>query len=224
MPVTASKLRWFPLFAKVEDEALNEIASLMNVYSVPADNIIVMQGDPCEAVYFIVKGMVRLRRISLEGREFALRYLGPGKCFDLITVLDGGPHLATADAITDVRLYTLPCRDFRRIISQHREIMEALLELLAAEVRRLTEVAEEMALHSVRTRLARFLLAHADGSETPKRWTQEEIASQIGTVREMVGRILRDFASAGLIRREQGRIILVNRKGLEEEALGNRRR
>jgi len=76
-------------------------------------------------------------------------------------------------------------------------------------------------LYTVRTRLARFLLAHAESTPlSQRRWTQEEIAAQIGTVREMVGRTLRAFAMAGLIRRQRGRIILVDREGLECEATG----
>jgi CRP/FNR family cyclic AMP-dependent transcriptional regulator len=80
---------------------------------------------------------------------------------------------------------------------------------------------EDLALHTVRTRLARFLLARADGKQPPKRWTQEEVAAQIGTVRDVVGRALRTFVADGLIRRERGRIVVVDRESLELEATGS---
>ncbi|MCX7681175.1 MAG: helix-turn-helix domain-containing protein [Anaerolineae bacterium] len=75
----------------------------------------------------------------------------------------------------------------------------------------------------MRGRLARFLLEHVEeGKGKPeavsRRWTQEEIAAQIGTVREVVGRTLRAFARAGLLKVERHRIVLLDREGLEEEA------
>jgi CRP/FNR family transcriptional regulator len=70
----------------------------------------------------------------------------------------------------------------------------------------------------VRERLARFLLEHVEGGQVAQRWTQEEIAAHLGTVRDMVGRTLRAFADAGLLRIERQRIVLLNRPGLEVEA------
>jgi CRP/FNR family transcriptional regulator len=98
--------------------------------------------------------------------------------------------------------------------------MLAVLRYLSAEVRRLSDMVEELALHPVRTRLARFLLAQLGESSSTQRWTQQEIAAQVGTVREMVGRTLRAFAEEGLIRRQRGRLVVVDREGLEREASG----
>ena len=78
----------------------------------------------------------------------------------------------------------------------------------------------------MRGRLARFLLEHvstelggsAGGSESTRRWTQDEIAAHVGTVRDMVGRTLRAFVAAGLVRMDRQRIVLLDREGLEAEA------
>jgi CRP-like cAMP-binding protein len=100
----------------------------------------------------------------------------------------------------------------------HRQVALAVSAHLAAEVRRLSDMVEDLALHTVRTRLARFLLTSAEGTPMAQRqWTQEEIALQIGTVREMVGRTLRAFSAEGLIRRQRGQIVVVNREGLARE-------
>jgi len=81
----------------------------------------------------------------------------------------------------------------------------------------LTNPVEDLSLRTVRTRLARFLLAQAEDPQPSHRWTQEEIAVHIGAVREMVGRTLRAFAASGLIRRQRGRVVVVDREGLERE-------
>jgi len=229
MAVSVQTLSDLPLFSKLGNDALREIVPYIHERTCSSGEVILLEGEPCQAVYFVVQGVVRNYRLSPEGREHVLAYLGPGEPFNLVPALDGGPYLATVDAVTDTTLYTILCEHFRRIMRDHHEVALAVMERLAAEVRRLSDMVEDLALHTVRTRLARFLLAHAlaelgevaDGKQPPKRWTQEEVAAQIGTVRDVVGRVLRTFADDGLIRRERGRIVVVDRESLEREATGS---
>jgi CRP/FNR family cyclic AMP-dependent transcriptional regulator len=220
MAITVQNLRQLPFFARLDDDGLQEIASHVHERTFSPGQVVISEGEPCQAVYFVAQGLVRTSRLSAEGREQVLAYLGSGESFDLIPVLDGDPVLATVYAVTDTTLYTIPCERFLQIIRDHQEVALAALERLAAEVRRLSYMVEDLALHTVRARLAHFLLDHANGQRPPRRWTQEEIAAHIGTVREMVGRTLRAFANEGLIRRERGRIVAVDREGLEHETAG----
>jgi len=220
MVIDAQTLARLPLFAGLDDDALREIAPHIHARAFSPGQVIVLEGEPCRAVYFVARGVVRICRHSPQGREHVLAYRGPDEPFGLVPVLDGGPSPATVEAVTDTTLYTIPCERFRRIVGEHAEVARAVLERLAAEVRRLSDMVEGLALYTVRTRLARFLLAQAEGPQPSRRWTQEEIAARIGTVREMVGRTLRAFAAEGLIRRERGRVVVVDREGLEREATG----
>lgn len=226
MAVAVQTLSKLPFFSRLGNDALLEIASHIHEHTFSPGQVVILEGEPCQAVYFVVQGVVRTHRLSPEGREHVLAYLGPGEPFNLVPALDGGPNLATVDAVIDAMLYTIPCERFRRMMRDHHEVALAVLERLAAEVRRLSDAVEELALHTVRTRLARFLLAHAsaelevaDSTQPSKRWTQEEVAAQIGTVRDVVGRALRTFADDGLIRRERGRLVVIDRAGLEREAM-----
>jgi CRP/FNR family cyclic AMP-dependent transcriptional regulator len=227
MAVAVQTLSKLPLFSKLGDDALLEIAPYIQERTFSPGQVIVLEGEPCQAVYFVGQGVVRTGRLSPEGREQVLAYLGPGEPFNLVPALDGGPTLATVDAVTDTTLYTISCERLREIMRDHHGVTLAVMERLGAEVRRLSDMVEDLALHTVRTRLARFLLTHAsaelggvvDGTQPPKRWTQEELAAQIGTVRDVVGRALRTFADDGLIRRERGRLVVVDRVGLERAAM-----
>jgi CRP/FNR family cyclic AMP-dependent transcriptional regulator len=227
MAIAVQTLSKLSLFSRLGNEALLEIAPHIHERTFSPGQVIILEGEPCQAVYFVARGVVRTCRLSPEGREHVLAYLGPGEPFNLVPVLDGGPNLATVDALTDTMLYTIPCEHFRRVMRDHHEVALAIMEHLAAEVRRLSDMVEDLALHTVRTRLARFLLAYAsaelgevaDGTQPPRRWTQEEIAAHIGTVRDVVGRALRTFADEGLIRRERGRLVVTDRAGLEREAM-----
>ena len=227
MAIAIQILSKLPLFSKLGDDALLEIAPYIQERTFSPGQVIVLEGEPCQAVYFVAQGVVRTGRLSPEGREQVLAYLGPGEPFNLVPALDGGLTLATVDAVTDATLYTISCERLREIMRDHHGVALAVMERLGAEVRRLSDMVEDLALHTVRTRLARFLLAHAsaelggvvDGTQPPKRWTQEELAAQIGTVRDVVGRALRTFANDGLIRRERGRLVVVDRAGLERAAM-----
>ena len=227
MAIAIQILSKLPLFSRLDDDALLEIAPYIQERTFSPGQVIVLEGEPCQTVYFVAQGVVRTGRLSPEGREQVLAYLGPGEPFNLVPALDGGLTLATVDAVTDATLYTISCERLRGMMRDHQEVALAVMERLGAEVRRLSDMVEDLALHTVRTRLARFLLAHAsaelggvvDGTQPPKRWTQEELAAQIGTVRDVVGRALRTFADDGLIRRERGRLVVVDRAGLERAAM-----
>lgn len=227
MAVAVQTLSKLPLFSRLGDDALLEIASYIQERTFSPGQVIVLEGEPCQAVYFVAQGVVRTGRLSPEGREQVLAYLGPGEPFNLVPALDGGSTLATVDAVTDTTLYTISCERLREIMRDHHGVGLAVMERLGAEVRRLSDMVEDLALHTVRTRLARFLLAHAsaelgevaEDTQPSERWTQEEIAAQIGTVRDVVGRALRTFADDGLIRRERGRLVVVDRAKLERAAM-----
>jgi CRP/FNR family cyclic AMP-dependent transcriptional regulator len=227
MAIAIQILSKLPLFSRLGDDALLEIASYIQERTFSPGQVIVLEGEPCQAVYFVAQGVVRTGRLSPEGREQVLAYLGPGEPFNLVPALDSGSTLATVDAVTDTTLYTISCERLREIMRDHHGVALAVMERLGAEVRRLSDMVEDLALHTVRTRLARFLLTHAsaelsevaEGTQPSERWTQEEIAAQIGTVRDVVGRALRTFADDGLIRRERGRLVVVDRARLERAAM-----
>jgi CRP/FNR family transcriptional regulator len=220
MPVSSERLRQLGPFSELDDDTLRAVAPYVHERSFAPSQTIIWEGDPCTAVYFVAQGVVRARRTSLEGREHVLSYLGPGEVFNLVPMLDEGANLSTVDAVTEATVYVLPCQRGWQLLGDHPAMARAILKRLAADIRHLTDMVEDLALHTVSTRLARFLLTRAEETGPPRRWTQEEIATHIGTVREMVGRSLRDFAARGLLRRERGRIVVVDREGLEREAAG----
>ncbi len=216
---TLEDLRAVPLLTGLSEEALACLAraSIRRTYA--AGEIIIVEGDPCRVTYFIVKGRVRVFRTSPSGREQVLSQLGPGQAFNTVPpFLPHGRNHATVQAITPVVLYAVPAGELRRLVLKCPELALALLHDFAQRLDHLTDLAESLSLQTVRGRLARFLLEHAEAGQVTRRWTQEEIAAHLGTVRDVVGRALRAFADAGLIRLDRQRIVLLDREGLEKEA------
>jgi CRP/FNR family transcriptional regulator len=221
----------FALFAGLDAHTRRQIARDAHKRAYQAGQVIILAGEPTRAVYLVLDGEVRIERSSIEGREYVLHSLGPGQCFNLASALDGGFNLATVRASTRTVAYALPVDVFRRIVGEHPDLSLSLLHHMASRVRGLCDTVEDLALHTVRTRLARCLLSNTTGrfhrdvraarSQVPssRYMTQGEMAAHIGTVRDVVGRTLRVFSKEGLIRRERGRVVITDLPGLRREAL-----
>jgi CRP-like cAMP-binding protein len=216
----ASTLGEFSLFAQLDDRTLLEITSYLHEHTFEPGEVVALAGEPCQVVCLVVRGVIRTQRLSIEGREYVLGYVRKGEALGLVPALDGGTNVSTAEALTRTRTFLIPCERFRQIVYDHPSVAVVALGNLSARVRGLSDTVENLALHSVRARLARFLLSRREeGPQPSKHWTQEEIAIHIGTVRDVVGRTLRSFARQGLVRRERGRLVVADRTGLEREAM-----
>jgi CRP/FNR family transcriptional regulator len=221
MVSTVQALRRIPLFADLSDDVLAGVAGVVRARTYEPGGVIIFEGDPCLAAYFIAAGQVRVYRLSPEGREQVLARLGPGQAFNTVPPFQtAGVNHATVGALTPVTAYVVAADDLRRLVGQFPEVALVLLQDFADRLDHLTDLVEDLALRTVRGRLARFLLEHVNEREAVRRWTQDEIAAHLGTVRDMVGRTLRAFAAAGLVRMDRQRIVLLDRVGLETEAYG----
>jgi CRP/FNR family cyclic AMP-dependent transcriptional regulator len=214
-------LRRIPLLAGLPDDALARFAEVAHTRLYKPGETIIFEGDPCQAAYFIAEGQVRVYRLSPGGREQVLARLEPGQAFNTVPLFqsDGVNH-ATVEALTPVAVYEVSASDLWHLVGQCPDLALALLQDFADRLDHLTNLVEDLSLRTVRGRLARFLLEHADEGGVARRWTQDEIAAHLGTVRDMVGRTLRAFVDAGLVRMDRQRIVLLDREGLEAEAYG----
>jgi len=227
MESTIQTLRRISLLATLSDDALARVASVAIRHTYAPGETIIIEGDPCQAAYFIAEGQVRVYRLSPGGREQVLVRQGPGQAFNTVPPFQPhGLNHATVETITPVTLYAITCDDFCRLVKECAELALLILQDFAARLDHLTNLVEDLSLRTVRGRLARFLLERAstefsgtaEADTVTRRWTQEEIAAHLGTVRDMVGRTLRAFADGGLVRMDRQRILLLDREGLEAEA------
>lgn len=227
MESTAQALRRIPLLAALPDGALARVAGVAHARAYEPGETIIFGGDPCRVAYFIAEGEVRVYRLSPLGREQVLTRQGLGQAFNTVPPFhSGGVNHATVEALTPTTAYVVSADDLRRLVGECPELASALLQDFAERLDHLTNLVEGLSLRTVRGRLARFLLEHAstdlggaaDEGGVARRWTQDEIAAHLGTVRDMVGRTLRAFADVGLVRMDRRRIVLLDREGLEVEA------
>ncbi len=204
------------LFAGVSAQALAALEGVcvQRVFAVGA--VIINEGDPSPPVDLIFEGHVRVFRSGNDGREQSFHVLGPGEALNLVPAFDGvAVSASTVTALTDARLGRISGTTFRRVVSQNPELSLAVMHYMAERLRHVSGLAAELALASVPSRLASFLLSQfSEEADGEVRWTREQMAARIGSVREVVSRTLSEFKSAGLIDIDRDRIILLDTERL----------
>lgn len=209
------------LLREVSPAAIDALAEVAICLRYLEGATIFLEGDPAAGLFLIEQGIVKVSRLSLEGREYIMHLLERGDIFNVVAVLDSGPNPAHASARTDVVAWCIDRADVQRLARVYPDLAWAFIESLAGQTRLLVELVHDLSMRSVRGRLARLLLEQAGGSESDvvqRLLTQEEMAARLGTVREMVGRTLRSMANDGLVEFDRHRIVLLDLQRLSEEA------
>ena len=215
---TVERLSRWPFFRELSPDTFRALASLLRTEGHPAGEILLLDGQHYRSLYLVARGVTSHSQISTEGREHVLSYPGPGRFLNLLQTIDGGPQPGNIVSITDVDLYSLPGTAFRDLLAHRPDLGFAVARVLSSDNRRLSETARGLALDPVRKRLAAFLLEFAESTPPQQRWTQDMIAAHIGTVRDVVGRILRVMSQYGLINKDHGQLVSSDRERLRQEA------
>ena len=209
-----------PYFRDLPRPLIIEAASVATLHHYGAGEVIFLEFEPVSGLFLVASGSVKVSRYSKEGREHILKVFSRGDTFNDVAVLDGGPNPATATALTDADVWRITRPDLHAIATRHPELAWALIESIARHARYLVDLVQGLSMRNVKGRLAHLLLDQLDQvGETPTRMlTQDEMASRLGTVREVVGRALRSLATAGIIEINRHNIVILDRDRLAEEA------
>jgi CRP/FNR family transcriptional regulator len=189
-----------------------------------AGQIVFSEGEACTGLYVVASGHVRIFKSSPGGREQVLSIDGPGGSIAELPVFDGGNYPASVVAVEDATLLFVSKQDFQTLCLTHPQVALKVLRVVGARLRRLVGIIEELSFTTVRHRLASLLLRFAregkrtaEGVEVTLPVSNQELAAQIGTVRELVSRNLSRLQSEGLIKMDGRSVILCDIKALEEE-------
>lgn len=213
--VTAiAALKLLPYFKSLDEEQLMQLSHALVEHTLEKDQVVFLEGEPCLGLYLVRDGNVKIYKLSSAGREQILSHVRRGGSFNEVAVFDGGPNPANAVATEPTTVWVLSRQAMLEAIEHYPQVALAVMHNLGTRLRHLVNLVEDLSLRQVSARLAKLLLETATGEEH-RPLTQQEIAAQLGTVREMIGRSLRQLETRGLIRVERGRITIVDRKGLE---------
>ena len=224
-------LRRVPFFAVLGEEELRRLAGHCVVRFLSKEELLFTKRDPCEGMYVVQSGGIKLFEMAGTGREQVLVIERAGSTVGELPVFDGGNLPASAAALEDSSLLFLPKREFLELCRRNSEVAFAVIRSLAWRFRYMASLVEELSLKEVSHRLARFLRDRAltagtrtrRGIEFPLEESNQQIAAEIGTVRDLVSRNLRRLVDRKIIKMERRRVIVLNMAELEEQIAGSKR-
>jgi len=218
-------LKKAPLFGDLSAKELNFLAERAVLQHLKAGAPIFNEGDPCEGLYVVEAGAVKIFKTSASGREQVLTVEGPGGSVAELPVFDGGDYPASAAALSEAAVLFVSKKDFRALCLQHPEVALKVLKVVGSRLRKLVGVIEELSFTTVRHRLATLLLrlAKRRGKETPRgveftlQSSNQELAAHIGTVRELVSRNLSRLQAEGIVKLDGKTVVIPDIESLRAE-------
>lgn len=213
------------IFSGLEENELEFLAQRAVQRHYSAGEMVFSEGEPCSGLYVVESGHVRIFKSSPSGREQVLSIDGPGSSIAELPVFDGGTYPASVAAIGDAILLFVSKQNFQALCLAHPQVALKVLRVVGARLRRLVGIIEELSFTTVRHRLASFLLRlaqtegrrSAEGVEITLPASNQELASQIGTVRELVSRNFSRLQAEGMLKIDGRNVTIPNLKALEAE-------
>jgi CRP-like cAMP-binding protein len=210
------------LLAGLSPEELRTLAARAARKRFSAGELLFSEGEPCHGLHIIASGKVRIFKSSANGREQVLAVNLPGEAVAEIPVFDGGLYPASGIALEETQIVFISQRDFQGYCLEHPQVALKMLSVVGARLRRLVDIIEELSFTTIRQRLVATLLklaqtegaATARGIEFQLPSTHQELANQLGTVRELISRNLMRLQVEGLVEVDARRIIVKDMKGL----------
>ena len=211
-------LRRFPVFGELAPARLDEVLRDAQLLRVPAGAAIFDAGQPCRGFPLVLEGSVRVAKSSAGGREIVLYRVEPGQA----CILSGGCLLGHSDysargvAEEDVTLLSLPPELFQALMIEAEPFRRFVFSMYGERLSEVMELVDEVAFRKLDQRLARLLVQRGPVLET----TQQKLADELGSVREIVSRLLRGFEARGWVGLERERITVRDPRALSGLAAG----
>jgi CRP/FNR family transcriptional regulator len=209
------------LFAGLRENEIQALAQRAVERRYGAGEMLFWEGEACAGIFLIVQGSVKIFKTSGGGREMMLALEAAPSTVAELPLFDGGPYPASVRAVEPVVALFINKSDFQQVCRQYPDVALKVLAVVGNRLRHLVGVVEAMTFGSVTQRLAKLLLEasrQAGGDEFGLPLTHQEIASRLGTVREVVSRNLARFRAEGLIRIQGHQLRIHDRAGLERES------
>lgn len=219
---TVSSEQLLSLYPALSQLSPDDLAALLRpeaAMRLPAGTRLFAETQPCGGFPLVVAGSIKVVKAAANGREMLLYRVEPGdSCIISSSCLLGHtPYTARGETETEVTLLVVPMPLFEKLLAGNREFRDFVFHLFADRIAELMLLVEEVAFHRLDQRLARLLLARGDDIQS----THQALADELGSVREIVSRLLKGFAADGLVSLGREHIALLDRSGLQRLAEGN---
>jgi CRP-like cAMP-binding protein len=202
-----------PLLADAAPELRDRLASTAYPKKLSRGQVLFVEGEPCDAIYVVKSGRLKVSVTSQHGDELVLSVLGPGESVGELGIVDGGARSAGALAIEDTELVCLPRDAVMTLLHASPEASLALAVELAATLRRLTNSAADLVFLDLPRRLAKLLVTgDVDGM------AQAQVAARLGVGRQSLNKALSRFADRGWVEVQRAAVVVLDPAALQKVA------
>jgi CRP/FNR family transcriptional regulator, dissimilatory nitrate respiration regulator len=210
------------LFAGLPDEHIEALLSIARIRNFEKNQLIFSEGDQGSGFYINVDGMVKIFKLSPDGKEHILHIFGPGEPYGEVPVFSGKTYPANAESITDSRSLFFPRNAIVNLLAKNPAIALNMLAVLSLRLRQFTVAVENLSLKEVPGRLAAHLVMLSLEQETTEAVVlnipKTLLASLLGTIPETLSRILGRLEAENLIAVQGRTIRLLDLEGLQQLA------
>lgn len=196
-------LQQYPMLRELPDAELAKLMASANLMQLPAGTVIFDENQPCQGFPLLLSGSVRVIKAAASGRELQLYRVNTGESCILTSscLLGHSNYHARGIVEQDVEMLVLPPAAFRALLSEHAPFRDYIFGLFSERLTDLMELVSAVAFQKLDQRLAALLAAKT----SPVHTTHQALADELGSAREMVSRLLKNFAEQGWVKlgREQ---------------------
>lgn len=213
-------LKQFNYFDTLDANGLARLEKEAYISKVPQNTSFMETGNICSSVYFIIEGRMRVYKILPDGKEITLYRIGPGEMclFSMKCLLNQSPLDIFADVESPSQLLVVPEETFVALMAQNPTFQRNIMGRLLGALSDVLLLLEEVTFHSMNKRLANHLLLQVHPSQMTLKQTHESIASELGTAREVVSRLLKEFEKQEILELSRGKIKILCAEKLIEIA------
>jgi CRP/FNR family transcriptional regulator, anaerobic regulatory protein len=202
----------FPVFRQLPEADRREIFAAGQVANLPREQLLLRQNQQCQYIPLVLSGLLRIFKLAPNGREMTLYRIGAGETC-LISVgcqMAGEDYPAQAQVEEDAQLFLLPAIVYHELLEPKPAWKDFVIQTMYGHLTEVLETLEAMAFERMDRRLVRWLLDRTRGRAGVVDATHESIAVELGTVREVVSRLLGELRGKGLVRQSRGKIEVVD--------------
>lgn len=218
--ILLKRLQSFDFLQGLDATSLDRLAQNATWKVFHPDAVVFWEGDLESNLYFLQYGSLKVLKTAPDGRTQVLRFIDAGEIFNEVGVLARRPNPATAIALEESGIWLIPRSALEEIVLAHPVVALQIIENMADKIIELVTLAADLSLKTVEARFAKILLEQAEGDIIERRrWSnQTELAARLGTVPDVLSRVIRELTKAGLIEMDRQQIRILNRAGLEARA------
>ncbi len=210
-------LELFPALQQLDPKTIDPLLGQSQIHHFPAGTRLFYEGESCNRFLLVLKGSVRVQKLTDNGHEIVLYHVNPGQSCRLTNscLLGGQRYPAEAFTETEVELLSIPKQAFKHALDHSSALRDEIFSAIDGAMSHLVRLVEDVAFGHLDHRLAQFLLDHTQ-QQSQLKMTHQVLATELGTAREVVSRLLKEFERNGWLKLHRGSVEIIDREALAE--------